>query len=399
MAIFIERKNINTVAGENGIMAQIVADMLANGFNQMYPSSAFDPATDTTVILEPDATVNPVVAQQWAIKFSWIDNDPQDGVCECFVGTPAQFNYSTGDHTVFTTKYFTGGQRPSAGITGEEGLGIIGSLLNRNDVAEIDVQYSAFNIHKDKKSKSFIYRSHRALSEISTYPMSYSLSISPRGFVLMAGEQNDNTGIEQSWIAVQRPVDNVSGDVITTGHAPVHCMYATCSFHTDNPQLEEMFHVNTQSTQPSGKVPQSYNVRRFVVREDDIVSPYPLPTYIKNAYAQGSDFTNGGDLFGVPADRHTIDYNAVMNTKQQIAITENNKYVITFPSGLNTSRFAYTHEVDMIAYTSADVVAQDAEVSINVYGEAEPRVYVARKCSGPNNTGVRMLVLKSGGGI
>jgi hypothetical protein len=88
-----------------------------------------------------------------------------------------------------------------------------------------------------------------------------------------------------------------------------------------------------------------------------------------------------------------------MNARQQVAISENNKYVITFPNGLNTSRYAYTHELDMIAYTSADVVSEGTNVPITVYGEGTPRIYKAMPSNGPNNTGMRMLVLVSGGGI
>ena len=405
MSVFIERKNINVVHGENGIVASFVADMLANGFTQKYPSTPFNPATDATVILEADTTVNSISAQPWAIKFEVVEdpNGEQDSVCECFVGAPEMFDYTTGAHTEFEAKYLAQSDHPGTALTKNEGLGIIGSLLNREEEEEKAQTTNKFlPVPLDKKSKSFIYRAHRALSEVVTYPMSYTLSISTRGFVLMVGEQNDTSGIQQSWLCVQRPVDNLTGAEVVTGHTPVHCMYATCTFVIDNPQINYDIAVkaaNDQGTQVAAHKPKTFNVRRFVVREDDIVSPYPLPRYLKDEFAKNQDYAEGGWYFGIPADEHTVDFNAVMNSKQQVSITEDNKYVITFPSGLNTSRFAYTHELDMIAYTSADVVARNAEVSITVYGEDNPRVYVAGPSSGPNNTGVRMLVLKSGGGI
>jgi hypothetical protein len=400
MAIFIQRKNITTVAGETGVMAQVVADMLANGFDQMYPSSAFNPVSDTTVILKASADVNPLTDQEWCIKFDWADGDTVDGICEAIVGTEGQFNLSTGEHSTFNVKYFPSqGTRPSVAQNGVEHLGIIGSNLNRTTETEMPFNLAYPVIHNDKKCKSFIYRAHRDKSEVITYPMTYTLSISDRGFVLMINEQNDTTGIQQSWICVQRPVDNTSGDTIITGHAPVHCIYATCSFHLENPQIQTNLYVPASTSAEAGIIPRSFNVRRFIVREDDIISPYPLPTYVKDAYGSGFDYADAGDLFGIPADQHWVDYNAVMNTRQQVSIAENNKYVITFPSGLSTSRFAYTHEADMIAYTSADVVATGAEITITVYGEATPRTYIAGPSSGHNNTGVRMLILKSEGGV
>jgi hypothetical protein len=63
------------------------------------------------------------------------------------------------------------------------------------------------------------------------------------------------------------------------------------------------------------------------------------------------------------------------------------------PNRLNTQRYAYTDELDLIGYTSADVISQDSDVPVTVYGESSPRKYKAMKTSGPNNTGFRILVL------
>ena len=70
-------------------------------------------------------------------------------------------------------------------------------------------------------------------------------------------------------------------------------------------------------------------VYKFVVREVDVEKP-TLPA---------------------DATASNADSNAIINSKQQVAITEANQYVITFPNGLNTQRYAYTEELDLIAYT------------------------------------------------
>jgi len=72
---------------------------------------------------------------------------------------------------------------------------------------------------------------------------------------------------------------------------------------------------------------------------------------------------------------------------------------VTFPNRLNTDRYAYTEELDQFAYTSADVIGEESEISVTVYGEATPRVYRAMKANGADNVGMRLLMLVEGGGV
>ena len=126
------------------------------------------------------------------------------------------------------------------------------------------------------------------------------------------------------------------------------------------------------------------DIFKFVVREADVLRP-SIP---------------------VSATRNFPDSNSIINSNQQISITENNEYVITFPTGLNTARYAYTEELDMIAFTSADVISHESTAQVTVYGEGSPRQYVGMQhnLAGTNplyspKWGVRMLCLVSGGGI
>ncbi len=184
----------------------------------------------------------------------------------------------------------------------------------------------------------------------ASYPMSYFLSITPRGFFLSIweGVASDTDGKYFSWVLVQRPVDRDSGQTIVTGKAPVFCVSSV------------------------GNV-----VNRFVVREADIVK--------------------ATDIYSATED--TIDCTAIINDKVQVAVSEDNQYVVSFPSRLNTPRFAYTYELDMIGYTSAAVVAHNAEIPLTLYGEAQPRTYIAMHANMPNGNGMRIVALKKGGGI
>lgn len=195
------------------------------------------------------------------------------------------------------------------------------------------------------------------------HPLSYMLTISSRGIACCVWvEGQDDIGDKFSWFVVQRPVDNETGTVLQTGKCPVFCAWSGGG-------------GDGAAINSSDSVGQS--IWKFVVRESDVNAP----TAKKAACVDDEDSC------------------AIINPIQQVSIAEGNQYIITFPNNLNTQRHVYKHELDMIAYTSADVVAQSTNVSITVYGEVQPRVYKALNANGPFNTGMRLLMLQSGGGV
>lgn len=203
----------------------------------------------------------------------------------------------------------------------------------------------------DSITKGFINRTKRiGGANAEAYPMSYRLVITNRGFWL--GVWEESTTQEGSkyfnWILVQRPVDRTTGAVIVDGKAPVFCVNAV-----------------------GGKF------WKFVVRESDIMRPSTR----------------------VDAAVDSEDAEAILNIENQVSLSEDGKYIITFPSRLNTSRYRYPHELDIMATTSADVVSQNTSVELTVYGEAEARIYRALHANGAANTGMRVMILEEGGGI
>jgi hypothetical protein len=199
-------------------------------------------------------------------------------------------------------------------------------------------------------SQGWINRVTRIGTDGAAYPLSYRLLISPRGFWVGSWEaaETTETATNFNWILVQRPVDRDTGTVVTSGKAPVFCINKT----------------NTSYWQ-------------FVVRESDILRPGKRRA----------------------ADSNTEDSEGTLNTKNQVSLSEDGKYIVTFPSRLNTSRYRYPYELDLIATTSADVVSQFTDVPLSVYGEGSARTYTAMQSSGSSNTGMRLLVLKQGGGV
>lgn len=449
------------ILGVKNLVSQVVTKLLANGFVQIYPSTPFDPATDTNVIVKAGDTINSLATatppQDWAIKFEWDDPTTTDGMCDVYVATPLQFDTTTGDHATFKIN--------NADPSSIEALGILGCAQKNYLGGDADIpadieDFPQMFLNRDRIARTFLHRHHIPKTQISSSPLSYNLVVSSRGIALCVWDETaDSTGNKSSWFVVQRPVKHEDGATYTTGKAPVHCIYGISGKHEAKPWLDQEYartfvgfpwqvlskgveyynptsgtatfwkdllsgtsYNNISTDTPRGPhadlvwsgiedayrnipKPKPYCLRRFIVREKDIVAPYPIQQYIKDGIAPASntspayDYSELGQQFGVPADEHSVDYAAVMNSKQQVAISEDNKYVITFPNGLNTSRYTYTHELDLIAYTSADVVSAGTDIEITVYGEATPRVYTALTSNGPNNTGMRILFLKSGGDV
>lgn len=187
-----------------------------------------------------------------------------------------------------------------------------------------------------------------------SYPMSYTLVTTNHGIALAVWEAGSEiSGKGWGWFVVQRSVDNQTGVPRVTGKAPLHCVFGF--------------------KQASGvKGMQG----RFVVRESDISKP----------------------TLAVASDLDTTNSTRILNSIEQVAITEDGNFVVTFPTSLNTSRFSYpTDELDLIAYTSANVIGQGSKVTPTLYGEAQAREYTAQLASGPDNTGMRCLLLTGGG--
>ena len=332
-----------------GLYYAVVTDLLANGFTQLFPTSPLTaPVVGTAytpfaVTLTGSASIDPVFSTQpWNIMFDCTGKNsgtagftPQVG--DIFVATALQLP-ATGGVTPVDIPDGSNSKAslPSGMVNGTGGI-----------VVETGTAYDAVNQNFITRKTRVTAQTLNGVNGAGAYPMTYRLSVGTNGFTLFVWEDaSDNIGTMFSWVSIQRPVDHLTGVPVTTGHAPLFCVFGL-----------------------------NADVFKFVVRENDILKP----------------------TVAVSASVDTVNSAAIINVQPQVAISENNKYVITFPNGLNTQRYAYTTELDMIAYTSANVVAGYTDVPLTVYGEANPRTYKAMSANGPNNTGMRMLMLTSGG--
>jgi hypothetical protein len=139
-----------------------------------------------------------------------------------------------------------------------------------------------------------------------------------------------------------------------------------------------------------------YKYWKFIVREEDVLHP---SIGDRENIRETWDYANSkivttSTSYRVPADANTQDSFALLNTTNQVALTEDSKYLVSFIHNLATPRFRYSEELDMIGQTSADVCMAGNDISINAYNETGNRIYRALPANNPYNTGLRIAVLR-----
>ena len=380
-------------------------------------------------VLETRSTMLPInvpmgVDQSWRIRFEMdmretiLDTDgitsitnPSFGWFKVNIGTRNQI---LDDGTITLTQLADGIQGTAARTPGELNSIYFENVVTTNATA-------TFTKRVKKKGQGWFKREGKTDPSIApTYPMSYRLTVVPHGICLYMW---DNASLDQnddySWFVAQRQVNNVSGLTPTSGKFPVHCLYE-CSrrsfgvddmpvyFSTQLNQVEDdlittvfdaggtqysvdsldpnqMFWIVNPQDREDPEVDRllTKGIYRFVVREFDIFKPWDIHKL---------------------ATHHQIDSHAIMNPMEQLSVTPDNRFVITFPTGLTTQRFMYpNHEIDIIAFSSAEVVSQGANIPIDSYTPAvdvtDDRLYQGIYSTLPNGNGMRILVHVFGGTI
>lgn len=366
MASFIVERN--GFVNAQTLMAALITDLIANGFTLQYPSQfTGTEQLPFKVYLEASTTVDPLAATQpWRIGF-----DVQHiQTAFVYLGTPTTLP-NNGTLPAETVTVFVQGNGGGSFVSylGDV-VGNCGSQMGATPALAIDEETGIWNpiTQPDNTLIGFINRRYRTgngnkrqgstsvwedenpINSAITAPMSYRLVIGPHGvwFGVWEDAVSGSSGDYFNWVLIQRPVDRNTGAVVTTGKAPVFCVNKAGASHW-----------------------------QFVVRENDVLRPSGRRS----------------------ASEDTDDSEGILNIENQVGLSEDGKYVVTFPSRLNTSRYRYPHELDMIATTSSDVVSQYSDVPLEVYGEAEARIYKAMFSNKTGSTGMRLLVINEGGGV
>ncbi|SBV38444.1 hypothetical protein BN7874_246 [Phage NCTB] len=197
-------------------------------------------------------------------------------------------------------------------------------------------------------------------------PLSYQLNVTDHGvFFSLWAESFDKAGDCFCWFNIQRPVDCDTGLIVSDGKAPLMCVFSRYG-NSDAQKISDA---------PDDKVANS--ILYFTVRESDVNMPEPPRSAV------------------VPVG----DSYPIINPLQQVAILEDGSYTVRFPQGFNTQRYLYDYKLDMIAYTSADVLSQWSKPKFTVFGEETQRTYKALNANFPNNSGMRVLCQIAGQGF
>lgn len=383
MGIALERGNMTSVGA---VASQLVKDMIANGFtllnlNGVAGSAGVVDATMTKALLAPTTAVDPLAIEDtatthadYAKRQPWrfaIEVDHTVQGIRWFFCTPTNILTTASDFTVSISSHTPSGTaQGAADKIARSGMLMTGSLVQSDATAtpQWDKRtkpsaIDASNFYsKDKFSFSYSHFAYD-ISKIDrqSIPLSYRLAISDHGIAFCLWvETRDSAGDRFTWFNTQRMVDKETGEPIVDGKAPLFCVFSMNGGGGSN--------VNVADEEA---------VYYFVVREADVNSP----------------------SFPVSASVDSADSNRIINVVQQVSISENNHLILSMMKGMNTQRYSYPHELDMIAYVSADVVSQYQDVEITQYGEAEKRSFKALKANFANNTGMRILMLQKGAGI
>jgi hypothetical protein len=186
-------------------------------------------------------------------------------------------------------------------------------------------------------------------ADYTAVPLTLFISTSDHGFTLhVAADALDNTGKAYSWAVVQRPVLE-SSMAVPAGPAPLFAVFRA-----------------EGSGDPD--VLNAKEIQRITVREADIHAA----------------------ALAVTACSFAPDVAPIINSMQQVSVTVDNNAVVSFPQRINTHRHVYALMLDMLGYTSADIMSSASDVPIAFAGVPQ-RTYKAMNANGANNRGLRVL--------
>ena len=408
-----------------------VIDAPTNFNFTMEASGIMDPLNGT---VDPNSSVGAPLAeadrQPWRIHFDIVDEQKVNGS----VATKLQMSYDP--------EY---GRVRISQITDDDGeildnVGAIGGVQPRGVFSDTDLNQGFYN------------RKTRVADSPQTFPLSYLLTITDRGFFLGIWEGSWSTVRAAvstrsnyfNWVLVQRPVDRITGRTLTKGKAPVfHINGVNYKYYKSVVREADILHPTSGPSSSPGTGNIQINGDRSAKPTDwyitaladgvtgeianfldqdiwqegvTIYSSLGIPiSTLKAFHSNGAMATStkaflstrptvGGTMewsytppnilaLRVLADSHSPDNHAIFNGIEQVVLTEDKTYLLSFPHNLTTPRFRYTEELDMVGATSSDVVMAGQDIQFTTYGEWGPRTYRAMPANGALNTGFRVAAL------
>jgi hypothetical protein len=347
------------------IAYNLCSDLIDSGFTLVFPTTSPPNAAGIVTgnyIFTPSEAIDPLStadlteigtgsAQPWVLAMTV---DITKATISFVTGTPIQIP-TDANGTIPLGTVTTYDAKPKSGSAYKAIPGMIGAPKSSISIATDDILFIDRSAYVTGSTKN-------------NYPASYSITVvsdatsskGNNGIALAYWEAGfDDITDNFSWFVIQRPVNNQTGlinvsQLTSNNKSPLFCLY---SIHRISP-------LGIETTLP----PQF-----FVVREYDVYRP----TAPINATV---DSTNVKAI--IPS-----------GTISLISILESGSYNVQFISGLNTMRFSYPNdELDLIGYTSANVISTSQQANFTVYGESNQRSYLALPASAAYNTNLRLLM-------
>lgn len=383
----LEKRNI---VGMEALVQSLAADLAANGFDVINVNDSTNTTIDADskrILLKPTEAVDPLAIedsdtananyanrQPWRLMFE-VDNE--EGGFRVWANTPTNVKIDSATQEVSISR------NGSSGAASKQTSG----LLTYQSWDE-SATYKALNVllpegkmaatagNKLYTMNVAYWGFDLAKVDYEAFPLSYRLTVTPRGIMCFVWvESRDNAGSSYGWFCIQRMVD-ANGAAVISGKAPLFCVFSenggggADSEGKGTINLDGITHDALNAPKPTG-------INKFTVREQDINAPDKPHSAVID----------------------TADASRIINSVQQVSTSEDNQFILNFPKGLNTQRYSYPHELDLFAYTSADVISQWSETDVTVFGENSPRKYKAMNANHINNKGMRILMLIEGGGV
>ncbi len=349
--MFVQKGNLTSLTA---VLSSLHADLLAGGFTPVMPASSLPLSVlDGTgvFVVESSDTINPVnEGQAYRIRMEVAKVPKGEGSYMTAVIAGVDHITNTGKVFTYPEVVMQGGEP----ISSTQVMGALGTNMVPVDGGSDPKQTGPGGIFVTRGNGEGTAGAPTAPSKAYVAASTgvnygYTLSIADHGVVFYMWENATEGKPIYSMFCVQSPVNKDTGDALVDLKSPIFCVYS----NNNTPMM------------------------KFIVNESDVSTPTK----------------------SVRAGEDSIDSAAIVNEEDQVAVKLDNKYLVTFPNRVNTERFAYSEELDLIAYSSAKVIGEDTVLPITVYGEPTERKYRAMKANKENNNGMRLLVLQEGSGV
>lgn len=394
MATFSRSNFVNTSA----LMLSVVNDMVTSGhFTQVWQ------ATDQSiVILQPTALTDPTAVDpadplNWYVRLSLHrtteveDNSPAPGVISIMNPCPGiQIHWGIPNNFM-----------NSSGVV-DDSISLIYQTVKPDSVASPRESFKYDTTKKVEMVPSAMIMPQDVISPSDTF--SYHLSMANRGFCLIVyRDMTPETLLDCGVFCMQHLVD-CNGDPTYSGVMPLfvvtNCLPRWEITRAYDISDGEVFTTDTVfAGQPLGSnsIPSA------------VGNPEPVRNWIR--LQQGPQANKWFVSVARERDnlRPTWPYRADIEGKHTVhripitwpvpATTQNGEYVLVFPFGLATTRFSYLEEMDLLSIGKCAAYASSQEVTINVYNHDRIYKAVSGNSDSHGDHGIRIFILKAGGGV